>query len=227
MFNQTKSLILGSLVLGSALCVSASAASVTIGTANPGDGNEFPFGLGFGGSDYEQVYNASNFSGSMAINEISFFNTAFNPGGGTWADGTYSFYLSTTSVAVGALVGNDEGADNALFGSFTLSGSVPAGQISFSGNAFNYDPTLGNLLLDIKISGHDGTGNLFLDAMNGNSGTLMSRKFDFGGGDSGYGLVTEFGTNGGGHVPEGGSTLALLSMISVGLVALRRKFVRA
>jgi hypothetical protein len=197
----------------------APAGSVIIGTADPGNGNEFPFGDGLG-TDYEQVYNSANFSSSMSINQISFFNTQYQPGSSSWAPGTYYFYLSTTSVAVGGLVGNDEGPDNTLFGTYNLSGAVPSPMISFNGAAFNYNPSQGNLLLDIQTGPRvPGSGNVYLDAMNGDAGTLFSRLYNAGGGSQRFGLVTEFSSS----VPDGGLTVALLGMAMGGLAWLRRK----
>ena len=52
----------------------AGAQSVTIGTADPSQGNAAPFGLSFG-TDYEQVYNQTDFSGPIDISQITYFNT--------------------------------------------------------------------------------------------------------------------------------------------------------
>jgi len=201
-------------------------AQVLIGTAT--DGNEFPFGTS-AGNDYEQIYKKSDFSAPIDINEISFFLTLFTvPGFDTWATGDYSFYLSTTTTPVNQLVGNDEGANNQLFGTFDLSGAVPYGQINFTGTPFNYDPSQGNLLLDIKVTGQvPGQSSLvFLDAMDGDAGGIFSRLYNFGTGTKNYGLVTEFnGTPGtsSASVPDPASSLGLLSGACLVLGALRRK----
>jgi len=203
--------------------IGAGAQSVTVGTADPGSGNEFPFGDGIG-TDYEQVYNSTDFSGTLLINQISFFNTQYGAGTSSWSPGTYAFYLSTTAAAVNNLVGSDEGANNQLFGTYNLSGAVPSPQIVFNGTGFNYDPNQGNLLLDIQITGRNGASStVFMDAMNGDAGTLMSRWYNYGSGAESFGLVTEF-ADAGNIVPDGGSTLMLLSGGSLCLLGLRRKF---
>jgi hypothetical protein len=222
--NKFKPCLVGAIALG--VTHVASAQSITIGTADPGNGNEFPFGDGLG-NNYEQVYNQTDFSGSILINQISFFNTQFNPGASTWAPGTYNFYLSTTS-AFGTLTGSDEGANNQLFGSFTLSGMVPSPTITFSGTGFNYNPADGNLLLDIQ-STKSGSGFAFLDAMNGDAGTLFNRWYNYssstenGTFSDSWGLVTEFGSATTATVPDASSGLGLLSGVCLALGALRRK----
>ncbi len=67
---------------------------------------------------------------------------------------TYDISFSTTSASVGALDStwaNNIGGDSAFFGTFTLGGSMPS-VLTLTGNAFNYDPTLGNLLMHVGIS---------------------------------------------------------------------------
>jgi hypothetical protein len=213
--------LISTVVLGSV--VGANAQSVTIGSG--AGGNVFPFGLytsGFGpGTDYEQVYNSASFSSSLDINQISFF--VLNPG--DWDAGTYSLYLSTTSVGVGGLTGtpSDIGANNQLFGTFALSGAVPSGQFTFSGTSFDYNPTQGNLLLDIVISGQSYNGGISLQAMDGDAGTLFSRYYNAGAGTSGYGLVTEFSDVPASSVPDSSSVLVLLSGACLALETARRK----
>jgi len=221
--NSMKSSLIATVALG---LVSVASAHIVIGTADPGSGNEFPFGDGVG-NNYEQVYNQSDFSGPITINQISFFNTQFFPGASTWSPGTYSFYLSTTA-AFNTLTGSDEGSDNQLFGTFVLSGAVPSPQINFDGTAFNYNPANGNLLLDIQSS-TSGSGFVFLDAMNGDAGTLFNRWYnansDTENGDvsDSWGLVTGFNDVSSSSVPDGSSALVLLSGACMALIAVRRK----
>src|SRR5215217_337340 len=111
--------------------VALSAAAVTDSTTyiefgNPPDGsNCFPFGCAIGfGTHYQQVYNASFFSGPGAIETIYFFNTQFPPASFFEAD--YEIRLSTTSKAVNGLdlgnLSNNIGSDEALFYAAHLSG---------------------------------------------------------------------------------------------------------
>jgi hypothetical protein len=234
-----KSLI-GTVVLGSVL--GASGQSLTIGAFN--ELNLKPFDVGFGptASSYEQVYNSADFSGDLDISQISFFAPTWVSG--TWGPATYTFHLSTTSVGVGALTGfaSDVGANNQLFGSFTLSESVPVPQITFSGTTFDYNPSQGNLLLQIAITDVTGSsgGEVPFEAMeegpNPPGSLLMSRGYGYGDvfGSDDIALVTEFGTGPGSVVtqlgtgtsypplPDASSSLGLLSGACLALGALRR-----
>lgn len=82
------------------------------------------------------------------------------------------------------------GVDNQFFASRTLTGTIDA-ILNFSGTAFIYDPGLGDLLLDIVVTGTaTGTSAQFQeDRVNGG---IMSKAHDFGGGFDDRGLVTEF-----------------------------------
>ena len=190
-----KSLFLAVAALALCIIVSAPGYAVLIGT--PGqDNNGFPFGgslPGYPGSEYQQVYNQSLFP-VMDITSITFFNSFSG-----YLDGaTYQIYLSVTSKAVNGLDGtilyNNVTGTNVLFWTGDLSGN-PGPTFSFSGPAFHYDPSQGNILIDIKRYGVSGesTGGSF-DAMNGNFGTDSSRAHNFGpaGYDASFGLVTGF-----------------------------------
>ena len=74
-----------------------------------------------------------------------------------------------------------------------LAGGAAPAVLSFPGTTFNYDPTQGNLLVDIQISGigHSGTPAAY-DAHNDNAGGIYSRAHNFDGGFEDYGLKTEF-----------------------------------
>ena len=210
----------------------AGAVAITVGTADVGTGNEYPFGTS-SGNEYQQVYNSASFPGAMVIDQVSFFLTQFtNPRYDRWATGDYSFYLSTTAVAVNQLSPGDFhanlGPDNALFGTYHLSGSVPHGQINFLGTGFDYDPNEGNLLLTIlvanQIAGQDSF--VYLDAMIGDAGNLTSRQDNYGYGTSGFGLITSFhGTPAIQSVPDGGSTILLLGFgfLSLAVFAFKRQ----
>ena len=182
--------MLGRLLAAGALFV-CSLPAVTIGLP-ASDPNCFPFGGCGEGTRYQQVYSASEFSGAITIGIINFFSVEPT---GSLPSGTFSFSLSTSANPVDALdtvlFDNNVGSDNQLFGVFDLTGQATPSILKFAGTPFVYDPTLGDLLLDMHISGISGGGASFL-ARNDDAGGLFSRVHDFGGGFTGTGLVTEF-----------------------------------
>jgi hypothetical protein len=159
-------------------------ADVLIGTGT--GGNRYPFGdpCCGPGTIYQQIYASSNFSSPLNITGIDFF-TALP--GGVLRSGTYTFFLSTTSVPVNGITTSfdaNRGSDNSLFGTYVFGSAhfVPD-VLEFTGASFLYDPALGNLLLDIRISG-GGVGQPigsdgFFRANNGDAGGVYSRVYDF------------------------------------------------
>lgn len=202
--------------------------------------NSFPFDTDAFGMRYQQVYDSSEFvAGPMLISAIS-----FRPDGNIGDAFTTLFSniridLSTTSAAVDGLsttFANNIGADvqTVLNGSVSVSSAdTGAGPRDFDitfifANPFFYDPTLGNLLLDVfnygggistPFDAHDsdldGISRVFslgsANALNGTAGTM--------------GLVTQFEFQGTGTdtIPEP-STIVLMGFGLVGLaIASRRR----
>lgn len=201
-------------------------AQVTIG--DPVDGNCFPFGCiqdaSADNDRYQQVYHASNFTSFESVVEIDEI-TFFLESPGDLNQGTFDFYLSNTFTDVGDLsptMDDNPGANESLFGSYTLGGAAPS-TLSFSGDSFTYDPFMGNLLLDIRITDLvPSTDQAFYEAEPGSAdATEFSRMHNFNGGFEGYGLVTQF--NGDGvTVPEPATALLFVSGV-LGLAAIRRR----
>ena len=179
---------------------SSRADTVTFGSANTS--NCLPFGCAGANfiSEYQQVYSSSRF-GPLPFNiaAISFFKTLdLTPDDLT--SGIYTISFSTTSAAVGALnsslgLGVNLGIDNQVFFTGALGGSIGT-ELTIGGNGttpvFNYDPTAGNLLLDITVSGAGPDTFISFDAEA--PAFLMSRAADGIVDPLPVGLVTEFST---------------------------------
>lgn len=176
----------------------------------------FPFGYaasGFAGTDFKEIYAASAFPNTpITITGIGLFAQ-----GGEYRFGTYTFYFSTTPSPAAWFSESPfsiiTGADNQVFGAYALSGAAPTGEVIFDGGPFFYDPTEGNLLLDIQYSGPGGgdlsTGAKFDDSGSFNfpyAGETVGVSWDYGGSFFNHGLVTEFQTA---AVPEPSSFLLL------------------
>ena len=57
-----------------------------------------PFGCTTGGFFYQQAYNATNFSGPIDLNQITFYNTVAP--GGERMTGTFDLFLSVTNAPI-------------------------------------------------------------------------------------------------------------------------------
>lgn len=201
--------------------------------------NSFPFNTGSEEMRYQQVYDAGQFGlAPMLINAIS-----FRPDG-TMGDAFSTNFsniridLSTTAAAVDGLsttFASNIGADvtTVLSGAVSVSSSdTGAGPRDFDitflfTTPFFYDPTLGNLLLDVFNVG--GGLSTSFDA-HGSDTDGISRVWSLGsaGATSGIagtlGLVTQFDfqTAGPATIPEP-STLVLMGFGLLGIVAFGRR----
>jgi hypothetical protein len=203
------------ILAASLLATETHALNLVVPNANAlaqGDGgNGYPFALAYYDTQYyQQVYDASQFSllstNGGTINSIAFRGYA------PWPRIVYSvtLYLSTTTRAVDGLSTNmssNVGPDNTrvFSGLYTLSavtGSfpqpLPFGVVIPLQSGFFYNPTNGNLLLNLTISDTPATefAQPFVDDV-ASSGDSVSRAhrdpFDTHTWLDSYGAVTEFG----------------------------------
>ncbi len=220
------------------LCSPASASSILIGS--PTDfsfGNCIPFGcVTYGpGTIYQQVYASTAFTAPLMIRTLSFLNTVSPTG--TIIEGTYSFSLSTTSRSVNGLstdFASNVGSDSQLFWEGTLSGTVN-GSMVVSGTPFEYLPSMGNLLLQIRYTAPSSlapvtSGGVAFDSRNGSSAGTFSRISDYYNSNlskynNNYGLATLFSDGRG--APEPSSLLLLpAGLAAIFILRKRRRSVR-
>jgi hypothetical protein len=226
---------LGALMLGQSLLH----ADVTVGTDNYA--NCYPFmcndsGTSSGQSiDYEQVYASTAFSGPQTIDTISWYFASVFGGNDVILGGSYEFEWGyAASNAVGNL--SSTLASNYTSGPNVIgTAGIPAGGFNYGAVLtlsgflpFTYDPSLGDLLLEIIVTGQDnvanGSGNGYNEA--DDTGAETSRAYcitNLGcAADPATGLVTTFGTS---NVPEP-SAVVLLGTVALGVGLRLRKALR-
>jgi hypothetical protein len=207
------------------------AGDITVGTYT--NGNCYPLMCNDSGTnsgttmDYQQVYASTAFSGTVAINSVTFNLASFFGGSDLVLGGTYTLewgYAAPGSVnnLSANLASNYTGGPHVL-GMFTISaGGSPFGLFyTLPPNfQFTYNSSLGDLLLQITANGQDnvpaGMGNSYMEA--DETGSVTSRAYcieNVGCFADQIGLVTTFGI-----VPEPGS----LAIVIPGLVGLAGAF---
>ena len=169
------------------------AQALVIGTANTE--NSLPFGSSNSGSAfvYQQVYGASSFGSAIDITSITFYDS-FGTTGGVARDGAFRIFLSTTSTAVGGVLGIPDGFPGSVTEVYNATLPVLAnGRLDFANlPAFHYDPSQGNLLLTIlAFDSSILTNPLSLDFMS-NAGALFDWSVADGPSQPNRGLVTGF-----------------------------------
>jgi hypothetical protein len=172
---------------------------LTIGVAN--DSNCVPFGCAGSANvtEYQQIYSPDQFNTyyppGFTIAAVSFFASDPNP---AVTSGNYTISFSTTtSASVGSL--NADLTQNSASNQSFFSGALPLGalvgsELTIGGNGptptYFYDPSMGNLLMDITISspGLD-SGTYFYTEKFGSSTSRVTNAFV----DAvNIGLVTKF-----------------------------------
>jgi len=218
-------LALRGTVFFGAFALTLSGGSITLGTDHVG--NYFPFGFPVvgPGTRYQEAYSSSLFSGPVVIAGIEFF---LQPGGIDDALRPATYFLSLSTIQRGVDDLSDTnfdgnlGTDNTPFLTVSLIGGSP-NELSFVGTPFLYDPSAGNLLLDIQLSNMaDNSGSAAFQDEGGDGPATIARYTNFGTGTSGFGLVTKFDVTS--PVPEPGTGPALLAgLAAIALLHIARR----
>src|SRR5262249_30458844 len=146
---------------------------------------------------------------------LTFFNQ-FNPNQALFPQATFSIFFSTTHAVVNGLsddLPSNVGTPEALFATVATTGGVSGPQFTINGSGYVYDPTLGNLLMDIFFTLEDQTPIPMALESADNSGTVTSLALrnKFTSMASVGGLVTEFNAT-----PEP-TTLVLMATGLIGI----------
>lgn len=143
--------VVAMLIASASLISTPAISSTNVSVGEASSGNCYPFGCFTyeGGTLYQQVYTASAFSTPVSIHALGFAN--YGAAGGDLGDATFSiefFLTSRPSNALSSDLASNRGDFLGNFGSFQIAGLAPS-NLTLTGTAFNYDPSLGNLLMQV------------------------------------------------------------------------------
>ncbi len=237
---------------------SLSAAVILGAPGDPGVGNCMPFGCS-DAAVYQQLYSSTAFSSPITIAGLTFFLRNFdntNPitGDPLVPNNIYpANYTITLAIVALPVNGLDTTVENNLvspvFQQTFFTGFLSDFQTDHftiqttPANYFNYDPALGNLLVDIRNDGTDPSITMYLD-VNSSAGGVFSSAYDSdphpagcpdgsaglttGCANSDFGLVTQFETPddlGGAATPE--PLTAALTVAGLFGLAVKRRLARS
>lgn len=209
---------------------------ITVGTrsSGPAGENSLPFGGAVPTARYQQIYGASAFGTigePIYIDSLRFFADAQSCGffgcfdqQQSLSEGNYVIRLSTTSKTVSGLsttsLNANLGTDVAVF----FNGKIK-NTLTVNGQGFRYDSSMGNLIMDVQVTGLIPNGTFF--AASNSTTDNMARMYSANGGNvptiSGapaarsIGLVTEFGYTRESDVPVDVPEPASIALMGTGL----------
>jgi hypothetical protein len=219
--------VVGAAAVAAALILASSSAQadVTVGAADPNDGgNCIPLSCmaAIPVPTFQEIYDAAAFPDAVQINSFSFYQKF--PGQMDSASYHVTFWESPSTVAgLSSNPADNRGAELSDFATFSLSGAMPL-VLTLSGNPFTYDPSHGNLLMQIDVTGFTQSG-FFSSYFQIDAIHQTRRYIDYlGGTTDNDSLVTTFGTS---AVPAGAPEPAAWALMIGGLglagAALRRR----
>jgi hypothetical protein len=207
--------------------LAAPASAVTVGTAN--NGNCIPFNcyINGGTTDLQQIYKGSAV-GPITFDTITFFT--YPNGHESILSANYEIIFGTTSSPVGSSSLATLSNVATFFNGAVTGGPIVGGSYSFQGNAYTFDPSSGNLVMEVFTTNQanvpisNTTGFFQAD----NTGTSISRVYRYGDPTialqhENVGLVTEFSTSAVASVPEPSTwAMMILGFAGLGFMAYRR-----
>ncbi len=219
-------------LMGVVIAPLSAQAATTVGTATPAVGNCFPFGCNAATSstgldiDYEQIYSASAFSGVTTFDTLTFKDSGLNflsflpPGTPASPDllaGDYDITVFTTTAPLDSGYPVLPQANESTFFLGHLDASADYSGFAIGGSTYTYDPSEGNLVVEVKaydqaVTPNSGAnGYLAVDE----SGLMTTRAYEqsaaLGPKSDSQGLVTSFSVGPLAAVPEPATWLFMIA----------------
>lgn len=236
--------LLGALCVVTAFVIGAPAMAAITVVGTPNTGNCYPFLCNDTGAstglvmDYEQVYSSTAFSGPTYIFSATGVFDQADGGTGYELGGSYNVYLGYAAQGSVNNLSTDLASNFLTTPFLVFSYSIPDNYININptgtigingpGGNFLYDPSVGDLLLEIQVFNQqsnpnpNGHGYLLAD----DTGAVTSRAYcgaNIGCVADSTGLVIAFQTSGADGGTTGAPEPASIALLSSGLFLVRRR----